>query len=196
MHKRERGLPADFGLSVPETAVKRTPVALDDYLERELGGERAPLPSTPKPVARPLEPFPRPRTEGEAQPTVASATGALTLQSAALVPRQVPTFPQRFRPRLAPTKAPRVQLNMTPEVQRMVQELVGHFCAFGLQRDTSASEVFEGLVSALHEARDQLDLSNIPPRGQWGSPTARAFRTSLKNAIIGAIARHWQRLAS
>jgi hypothetical protein len=76
----------------------------------------------------------------------------------------------------------------------MVQELVGHCCTFGVQKDTSASEVFEGLVSALHEARDQLDLSNVPPRGQWGSPTARAFRTNLKNAVIDAIARHFQRL--
>jgi hypothetical protein len=85
---------------------------------------------------------------------------------------------------------------MTPEVQRMVQELVAHFCTFGLQKDTSASEVFEGLVSAIHEARDQVDLSDVPPRGQWGTPNARAFRTNLKNAIIAAIGRHWQRLAS
>jgi hypothetical protein len=85
---------------------------------------------------------------------------------------------------------------MTPEIQRMVQELVGHFCAFGLQKDTSASEVFEALVSALHESRDQLDLSNVPPRGQWGTPTARAFRTNLKNVVMDAIARHSQRLAS
>ena len=47
---------------------------------------------------------------------------------------------------------PRVQINLTPEVQRIVQETVGHFCTFGLQKDTSASEVFDALLTALHEA--------------------------------------------
>jgi hypothetical protein len=194
MHKKERGLPTDFGLSVPDASMKRTPVRLDDYLEREITGEGRAAP--PKLVAKPLEAVAQPRDEVEAQPTVSNPAQLRPLQPPMTVPHKAPPFPHRFRPRPPPIKAPRVQLNMTPEVQRMLQELVGLFCAFGLQKDTSASEVFEGLVSALHEARDQLDLSNVPPRGQWGSPTARAFRTSLKNAVIDAVARHSQRLAS
>jgi len=82
---------------------------------------------------------------------------------------------------------------MTPEVHRMMQDLVLFFSTYGLQKDTSTSEIIDALVTALHEARDQLDLSNVPPRGHWGTPTARAFRTSLKNAIIDAIARHCER---
>ena len=194
MHRKERGLPTDFGLSVPDGAVKRTPVSLDDYLEREIGAERPAVPRPPRPIARPLETVAPPRVEAATATPASSVIHPRPVQGVA--PRQAPTFPQRFRPRPAPVKAPRVQLNMTPEVQRMVQDLVGHFCAFGAQKDTSASEVFEGLVTALHEARDQLDLSNVPPRGQWGTPTARAFRTNLKNVVVDAIARHYQRLAT
>jgi len=194
MHEKKRGLPADFEISVPEQAVRRTAVKLDDYLEREIGSERAPL-STPAKSSTGSPGGARHfRANADTEPAVSGVMRAGALQSRMSMPHQPPTFPQRFRPRPAPIKAPRVQLNMTPEVQRMVQELVGHFCTFGLQKDTSASEVFEGLVSALHESRDQLDLSDIPPRGQWGTPTARAFRTNLKNAVIDAIARHRQRL--
>jgi hypothetical protein len=196
MPRKERGLPADYGLSVPDAPIKRTPVRLDDYLDREIGGDQTQAAVAPRPAATPVDAVTQFRMEEEGQVAVSSPAAVRQFQSTILPLRPGPTFPQRFKQRPAPIKAPRVQLNMTPEIQRMVQELVGHFCAFGLQKDTSASEVFEALVSALHESRDQLDLSNVPPRGQWGTPTARAFRTNLKNVVMDAIARHSQRLAS
>ena len=168
---------------------------LDDYLDREIGGDHTEAAVAPKSAASLSTRALRFATEEEGWAARASNPAAVRqFQPSVLPPRPAPTFPQRFKQRPVPVKAPRVQLNMTPEVQRMVQELVGHFCAFGLQKDTSASEVFEALVNALHESRDQLDLSNVPSRGQWGSPTARAFRTNLKNVVIDAIARHRQRL--
>jgi hypothetical protein len=194
MPRKERGLPIDFGLSVPDATIKRTPVKLDDYLDREISGDQTQVAVAPRPAAIPVETIAQFRTQEEGRAGVSSPAAVRQFQPSALPPRPAPTFPQRFKQRPAPIKAPRVQLNMTPEIQRMVQELVGHFCAFGLQKDTSASEVFEALVSALHESRDQLDLSNVPPRGQWGTPTARAFRTNLKNVVMDAIARHRQRL--
>lgn len=194
MPKKERGLPVEFDLAVSDETVRRAPVALEDYLEREINGDGQAGAGTGVRTPLPMELVRRSPIEAM-ESSVATSVEPVRDMRLKVVPERVPTFPQRFRPRQAPIKPPRVQLNMTPEVQRMVQELVGHFCAFGVQRDTSASEVFEGLVSALHEARDHLDLSEVPPRGQWGSPTARAFRTSLKNAILEALGRHRQRLA-
>jgi hypothetical protein len=90
-------------------------------------------------------------------------------------------------------KPPRKQLNMNPETLRMVDELLVQIQTYTRQKDTKASEMFHALVSALYEARDSLDFSDVRPRGKWGSPTARAFPVSLKNAFRSAIAwRHQQ----
>lgn len=32
-----------------------------------------------------------------------------------------------------------------------------------------------------------LDLAHVPPRGRWGTPTARAFTTAIKRAVERAI---------
>jgi len=107
MHRKERGLPTDFGLSVPDGAVKRTPVSLDDYLEREIGAERPAVPRPPRPIARPLETVAPPRVEAATATPASSVIHPRPVQGVA--PRQAPTFPQRFRPRPAPVKAPRGQ---------------------------------------------------------------------------------------
>lgn len=186
MARQERGLPQTFALSVPDVATSRTPVQLDDFLEREIGspraGDSAALPRNEKATPDSIVQAPK-----------VAASLVHSSPPPASDARRAPTFPQRFRMRPAPVRAPRVQINMTPEVQRTVQELVSHFCSYGPQKDASASEVFEALVGALHEAREHLDLSNVPPRGQWGTPTARAFRINLQNAVIAAVGKHWQR---
>ena len=46
---------------------------------------------------------------------------------------------------------------------------------------------------ALYEAMEQIDLSNVPARGRWGTPTAQAFPISLKSAFQAAIAEHHNR---
>jgi hypothetical protein len=87
---------------------------------------------------------------------------------------------------------PRKQVNMNPETLRMVDELLEYIQTYSGQKDTKASEIFHALIAALYEARELLDFSNVPPRGRWGSPTARAFPVALKNAFGAAIAA-WQR---
>src|SRR5207249_1169648 len=61
------------------------------------------------------------------------------------------------------------------------------------QPNAKASEMFHGLVLALYEAQDLLDLSAVLPRGRWGSPTARAFVVALKNAFAEAVAKSHRR---
>src|SRR5262245_41482297 len=188
MLRKERGLPEGFGIAVPQPPPKRTPVKLDDYLEREIQEGAKPLPAAPVGQRSPAtEPPLGARDTLQPTPHIIAAPQPPPPQARPVL------FPQRLRQRSAPQKPPRAQVNMTPEVHRMMQALVQHFSTYGLQKDTSASELIDALVTALHEARDQLDLSNVPPHGHWGTPTARAFRTSLKNAIIDAIARHHER---
>ena len=61
------------------------------------------------------------------------------------------------------------------------------------RRIPKASELFHGLVLALYEAREYLDLSNVQPRGRWGMPTASSFPIAIKNAIQAAIVE-WHRV--
>jgi hypothetical protein len=80
------------------------------------------------------------------------------------------------------------------DAQAMFQELMEHFSRYGSQKDIASSELFEALIGALFDAKSELDLGTIPPRGQWGTPNARAFRTHLKRAVIDAIGRHYEKL--
>src|SRR5262249_32976499 len=88
---------------------------------------------------------------------------------------------------------PRKQLNLNAETQRMLEELLDHLQTYCVQKDAKASELFQALVGALHEAKGLLDYSELQPRGRWGSPTARAFTIGLKNIFARAIARRQEK---
>jgi hypothetical protein len=167
MADKTRGLPSSYDIDIPETVVQQ-PVQLGDYLE-----------------------------EDDATPvSQASLRSPATVQQAPTAP-SIPRPEQPSRPRqpipvpkpsrLA-TSVPRKQVNMTPETIRMVDELLDYIRTYSVQKDIKASELFHGLVLALYEARDHLDLSSVQPRGRWGTPTAAALPIALKNTFRAAIA--------
>ncbi len=102
-------------------------------------------------------------------------------------PEPPPPAPERTAWRSG--TVPRKQINLTPETLRMVEELVIQARAYSLEKDIRASELFHALVLCVWEARTQLDLSGVQPRGRWGSPTAAALPVALKNAFQEAIAQ-------
>jgi hypothetical protein len=71
----------------------------------------------------------------------------------------------------------------------MVDELLQIIRTHSIQKDAKGSEMFHALVAALYDAREFLDLSEVPPRGRWGTPTALAFPVALKGAIASAIGK-------
>ena len=87
----------------------------------------------------------------------------------------------------------RVQLNMRPETVSMFDELVAHVKTYSVQDDAKASEIFEALIGVLHDARKELSYSNVLRRGKWGTPTARAFSTTLGHAFAEAILKNYQK---
>jgi hypothetical protein len=179
-NKRTRGLPESFELDVPQSAVSR-PVQLGDYLDEE---------GTPPPTRKPREGAPRernvnvvemPRNErregrGESLPKATALSEA----------RKSPPKPRRVT-----TTVLRKQVNMSPETLQMVDELLNYVRTYSTQGDTRASELFHALVLSLYEAREHLDLSKVPPRGRWGTPTASAFPVALKNAMQMAIVKDY-----
>lgn len=78
---------------------------------------------------------------------------------------------------------------MAPETLRMLDELLTHIRMYSAERDVRASELVHALVLAVHEVRPFLDLTAVPPRGKWGSPSAAALPVALKDACQKAIAR-------
>jgi hypothetical protein len=181
--KGNRGLPASWSLDVPSEVVDG-PVQLGDYLDEDITRPVAP---SSQPVTSPqsdqrIVNFPRTSEE------VPNPYSHLNTER---VPRPF-TSPQHFKQVRA---VQRKQLNMAPETLRMVEELLDRIQRYSGQRDAKASELFHGLVSALYEARELIDLQDIPSRGRWGTPTARAFPVALKNAFQRAIAE-WCRTRS
>ncbi len=53
--------------------------------------------------------------------------------------------------------------------------------------DASTSEVFQGVMTLLHSAMNELDLADLPRRGAWGSVTAKNFPVALSEAFERAI---------
>lgn len=171
--KENRGLPPDFDLKLPTDK----PVELGDYLDEEAAhsGSAAQTHVTGASVAA-----------GADQPSPLSASPN---PASVVAP---PLFPQRSylsRQQLRPGAVPRKQLNATPETMRMLDELLMQIRQQSMEKDVRTSELFHAMVLAVYEARAYLDLSSIPPRGRWGSPTAASLPVALKNSFMDAISK-------
>jgi len=174
MPKRERGVPEGFKLDVPKQVLNRAPVEPPDYLD-EAVADKEPPPARHNPPAPALA---RTREPQRPEPT----------------PQPAQVVPFRARDTRVGRRPARAQVNLTVDAQAMFAELMAHFSRYGVQKDLASSELFEALIASLYEAKGELDLASVPPRGQWGTSNARAFRTHLKRAVIEAIGRHYQKL--
>ena len=174
--KDSRGLPPDFDLNLPTDK----PVELGDYLDEEAAQSTGGAPiHADSPAAGSSQQSPLP-------PPASTAVGP-----SAPIPASLP-FTQRAylsRQQLRPGAVPRKQLNATPETMRMLDELLMQIRQQSMEKDVRTSELFHAMVLSVYEARAYLDLSAIPPRGRWGSPTAASLPVALKNAFMDAISR-------
>ena len=182
MAKTNRGLPPSFTLDIPDPTPD-APVQLGDYLD-EVDVAK---PVVPRPApARREDPSPKVvemRRPAERAPAETPAPPAPPTAADANEPK--PGMSRRRRKLKGPA---RKQINASPETLRMIEELIDHVQTYSVQKDAKASEVFHALTLALYEAREFLDLSDVPARGRWGTPTAKAFPIMLKNAFQDAIA--------
>jgi hypothetical protein len=199
---KARGLPDSFKLNVSSTITK--PVELADYLDEVPPPARpvkaAPPPPPPAAVVVVQEPEPVPpaplieRVQPVEPPAIARVERrAVPVAEPALFPDRplrpvVPARPARLK-----VTVPRKQINMSPETLTMVADLVDFVQTYSVQKDLSAAELFHALVLALFEAREELDLSRVQPRGRWGTPTAAALPIALKNSMQKAIQRYSER---
>ena len=173
MAKAARGLPADFMLNLPD----EKPVIIGDFLD-------------------------------EAPPPVMTGRKSANVQ-VERAPEQTPA-PSQFRPEIVPERMPEVgekirtrpvarsaqqpsviryQLNLTPKSKTILEELVKYVRTYSPQSDARTSEVFQGIMTLLHNAMNELELSELPRRGAWGSVTAKNFPSALSEEFERAIVR-------
>ncbi len=170
MAKPARGLPDNFSLDLPDEG----PVQIGDFLDE------APPQLIPRKVQKaevqavpermPAQPQFRPEIVREREQGVGE------------------TLPSRPVARSSPQPSIiRYQLNLTPKSKTMLEELVKHVRTYSPQPDARTSEVFQGIMTLLHNALDELELSELPKRGAWGSVTAKNFPGALSEAFERAI---------
>jgi hypothetical protein len=168
MAKPARGLPDDFILDLPDDG----PVQIGDFLD-----EAPPAPARrPQRVQPPADRTPAPT---QFRPEIVRDHEEVGERAA---PRPVPK--SSAKPDII-----RYQLNLTPKSKSMFDELIAYVQAYSPQDDASASEVFQGALTVLHNAMGDLELSELPRRGAWGSVTAKNFPGALSEAFEDAILR-------
>jgi hypothetical protein len=98
-------------------------------------------------------------------------------------------YAQSPAPKERKVRAPirRLQINLTPDSERQVNELLEIISAQSAEKNVVFSELLNALILNLYEARGDLNVSRVPPRGRWGAPTAKSFPTALAQAFREAI---------
>ena len=168
-----RGLPSSFSLDLPEEG----PVLIGDFLDE------------PPPVM--------PVAKKATKPVIESRNEPMAVESS-LRPEVLPYRPEpaqtedRVPPRLARRQAQapsviRYQLNLTPNAKKMLEEVVDYVRTYSPENDARVSEVFQGIIGLLHNAMDELELSELPRRGAWGSVKAKNFPGALSEVFERAI---------
>jgi hypothetical protein len=156
MAKAVRGLPEDFALDLPEDK----PVVIGDFLDE--------APVFPVTRPKPVQPAVTERLKPE-------------LVRADKVGEEAPLRAEAPRPLARAAQAPaviRYQLNLSPRSKKMLEDLVEYVCTYSPENDARTSEVFQGIITLLHNAMDELELSELcgvlgdrsPPRtSRWRS---------------------------
>lgn len=196
MAKNKPGLPDGFELKV------HNPVELGDYLDEDYAGNAARVLAA-KRAAMP-HPQPEPKRIVSDPSPAASIPKPQVLQP---VPQQLPATKESVldfeeaKRRTAPkaslfSRPDRVQFNMRPEMVKMFEDIVEFVQRYSLQPDAKPNEVFDAIVNVLHDAKEGMSFGDVPRRGKWGTPTARAFPTALGNAFAKAIAMRYAKQKS
>lgn len=192
MAKERRGLPEKFSLNVSRPSDE--PVRWGDYVEEEMSSrERRSEPDPAKVVQMPAAAARPAEVESVRLPIEPVADS----QPDELAPAVATPRARRREPAPKPIKQfqrpLRVQLNLTAETHRMLEALIDDVQTYSSEKNATMADVYEALILAAYEAREENDFARIRPRGRWGTPTAAAFRVALKTALQRGIALHVQK---
>lgn len=196
MAKRTPGLPSTFKINTTKEDLD-APAQAGSFLEETFA-------PAPMPAPAQVEPEPAVATEPEPQAVVEEERVTTQRRPADVVelrpePRREESVEDELDDELIEEKEavrrpspPRKQINLKPDAILMAERLLQQIQRDSGQKDAKSSEMFTALLLALEEAASHLDLSAMPPRGKWGSRTARAFPVALKKHFITAIGQLYE----
>jgi len=203
MAKVKSGLPVGFNLSVSSDDLIGKPVQVGSYLDEDpvldlIKAQRQAKMSAP--VSESFEasaPAPAAPPTPQVQPVIEVAQASVELPVTPELQPSVPSIPAPEvvnEDELRIAKKPRekiqvrrLQINLTPDSERQVNELLEMISAQCAEKNVMFSEVLNALILNLYEARSELNVSRVPLRGKWGAPTARSFPIALAQAFREAI---------
>lgn len=175
MAKQKAGLPEGYDLRVTSTELKDAPASLSGYLDDE-----KPRYIQPVEPARSIAPKEAVRLVIESEPQ-----RAYYQEEVAPKVRQIssptPTVrkPQREKIR-------RLQINITPEIERKGEELLEILGRQSPDGRVTVSELMQALVLNLYDARDNIN-GRLPERGRWGTSSAKSYPAELAIVLREAI---------
>lgn len=178
---RKAGLPDSFDLKVSREELVQGPARLPGYLDRT-GVKLAPIVEEAEEVAAP-ERVIEPKV---VEPQVTAPAAKVVV---AAKPEPAPVIKTEEKPKSlkAPVQRKRLQINLTADAQLMVEELVEQICQQSPEKGVNYNDIIQGLIIKLYESKSQMDVSQLPLRGRWGSPTARSFAKELSSVFGKAI---------
>lgn len=179
---RKAGLPDSFDLKVSREELVQGPARLPGYLDRT--GTRFAAIVEEEEVAAPekvIEP------KVVAPPQVTSPAAKVVVAAKPEPAPAVTKTEEKLKSFKAPVQRKRLQINLTADAQHMVEELVEQICQQSPEKGVNYNDIIQGLIIKLYESKSQMDVSQLPLRGRWGSPTARSFAKELSSVFGKAI---------
>ena len=175
MAKKKAGLPDGYDLRVTSSELKDGPVSLSGYLDDE----------KPRYVP-PVEPVKVVAQQATIRPVV-EAVPQRSYSQEEVSPRvreiSTPAPAVRKPPR---EKIRRLQINITPEIERKGEELLEILGRQSPDGRVTVSELMQALVLNLYDARDQIN-GRLPERGRWGTSSAKSYPAELAIVLREAI---------
>lgn len=192
MSKKKPGLPKAVNLKIPESVFNEddgpAELAVDyfDQVEPKEPKEVAPKPKAQ--VERVVSEAPAPKPISKPGPVVGEERGGREQSESKVHPiRQ--TAPRSTRPKTSKeaSRKARVEISLDGEARDMLNTLLNDAQKTAPQADTNVAELFKAWISVFHRHRDQLDFSNVRPRGRWGTPTATSYVRELSRSYERAV---------
>ncbi len=187
MVKGKPGLPEEYDLKVTSSElVGGGPARLPGYLDR---GARIVIPSI-EPVAMKPEPVVERQNEIiHLPPKPIEARVEAELEAPRRDPES-PTLEVLQKPKRPKAPVNRLQINLSREAQAKVAELVEIIRDQSPEKGVNYNDVIQGLIYSLYKAKDDMDVSQLPLRGRWGSTTAKSFAAALATLFRQALVQH------
>jgi hypothetical protein len=140
-------------------------------------------------LSGPVSSAPQGRTENleaSASPQALSQSVFSAPQSLGQEERVGEEYQRKYKKRPHGPVPRRLQLNLSPEGERKLSELYELINAQSPEK-VMISDIMQALVFNLFEAKGDLNVSRLSPRGPWGSPTARSFTSALAQTFREAV---------